>query len=372
MNYLGLYWHIVGLYYRRYILKKNYEALPIQTLDLPDYTEKQHLQKSNTIWKTISPNIQNTLIETSARLQDNPIYIDLVEGQNVLVQYLPLLNALSEGMTRLMDDGVDYNFASNATISYAKKGLEELTFFQDVLYLVRHWILPYSLYKVFENYIRQFNYYGGMDIKVERQGKSTQMLPLHYNLVSPLLLIHNTHKQFLEVYWQSIKGRGFSNFYKTKYHTPFLTKEKDFEAQIKQVFDYHPAIKTVDFTLNFEDLIAEYDLLISSDFLHKYQFRNLSVLGFVCENDYTKLLTLIEKLERQQIYPRNYIHQHFGMPYIMIADAQGCPRAKVYLKSETYQTQAIIYKGQKARFTAFFTEIDESGLLIFREAILSH
>ena len=372
MAYIALYWHIINLYFRRFILKKTYEPISIINLDLPYYTKAEHLQKANFIWSNLNKEKQELLLATSARLQENPLYIAIVDEARIAIKYLPLLNAISEGITRLYQDGLEYNFATNNSISYLKRGLEELSFFQDTLYLIQHWILPYPLYAVYEAYIREFGYYGGMDIIVERAGISSKKMPFFYNITAALLHLHPKHEQLLEAYWNAMRMQGFATYYKQNYKFPFLSQQMAFEKHIKTILPFHKSIQTIDLIINTTDLLADYEQLNTSSFLKQYEYKNMLLIGKLSQHKFIKLLDLANTLEKQKIYPRTFMNEKFGLPYIFICDEMGRNRIKVFLKSETYIVHHKVLENQTIRVSAIFTNIAENGCLIFEQGLISN
>lgn len=214
-------------------------------------------------------------------LKANLIYKNLVDSSVVSMEYMPCLNAISNGISYSSNDGFSIDEVLVKQIQTSSNGNNKMEFITKVVALAQNLNggVPKEIIEIFERYRSKYKLYAEKGINVDANGKQ-EAISLDYDITPFFGMIDPKNTNILNgIYEAKIKGLSvWSNVKNATY--PYLSTKKEYMSYVKQVFPESPYVLKVDAEISASDLYKNYYANeVSAD--EKFKDKKLAVTGII-------------------------------------------------------------------------------------------
>ena len=216
-----------------------------------------------------------------AHFDENKIYKKLVDSMIVSAEYIPLIDAISEG-TIFSDEKDGFTMTEETRNRIKLLGKEELDFVTTAGCIGLPVLGGYTkeLIDVFERYQKKYGYYGEKKTLVGTDGSVKEDIKYDYDFSSIFGVLDPQNPKVLNAIYESRK-KGISSWYddlNTFY--PYLTSKSEYIAYIKRVYHESPYIPKWAVKLSASELYVAYEKNeVSAD--NQYKDKIIAVTGVI-------------------------------------------------------------------------------------------
>lgn len=183
-------------------------------LDVNPY--QSYMDQSTISIKRLSPEKAKKRKELLNVIKKNKIYKDLVVKEIVSVEYLEILNVISQGSARITSEHFYFEEEPFSTMINGKNGAVTKEFIVTVVALgmEANGGFPFEILKVFDNYQKKFGFYG-LKGDTLSNGNTNIELPVDFDLTGFLAVVCPKNEAVLDAVYEA-RSKGLSNWTKDK------------------------------------------------------------------------------------------------------------------------------------------------------------
>jgi hypothetical protein len=216
-------------------------------------------------------------------LKNNSVYKKLVDSSVVSVEYLPVINAISNGMTFINSDGFNIDETLVKRVEKSENGEDKVQFIINTILIAQPQKggLTNNLISVFERYKNKYKYYGEPSILYGLDGKQQEKIAYNYDLSSIFGVLNPDNKDVLNAIYEA-KQKEFSvwNDDDTEYIYNYIATSKGYNKYVKKVYPKSPYVINADIEILATKLFSDYEANeISAD--EKYKNKKIAVTGII-------------------------------------------------------------------------------------------
>lgn len=242
---------------------------------------QSYLDESAKNIASLSPERKTSREKILSELKTNPVYAKLVTEKVVSSEYLPVLNAITNGITEISDTSFAINGDLEKQVTSSSDGDNKIGFVAKVIALAipnANGGLPEEIIDVFDRYKKKFNASGVKGTAYDLD-KNPQEIKYDYDLTTFFALM-NPNKQNLEAVYEA-KNKGLSSWNdKGSYTYPYLATKDGFLAKLKEIDPNSKLFPKVDMEVSASELYNAYEANeVSAD--QQYKGKRLLITGVV-------------------------------------------------------------------------------------------
>ena len=231
---------------------------------------------------SLSPERKTERKKILSELKSNPVYAQLVTQKVVSSEYLPVLNAITNGISQISDKGFSINSNLEEQVTSSGDADNKMSFVAKCIALAipnTNGGLPKEILEVFDRYKSKFGASGVKGTSYDLD-KNTQEIKYDYDLTPFFALMNPNSKENLEAVYEA-KNKGFSSWNeKGNYTYPFIATKEGFLAKLKQIDPESKLFPKVDMELTASELYRAYEANeVSAD--QQYKGKRLLITGVV-------------------------------------------------------------------------------------------
>ncbi|MEX0966677.1 MAG: hypothetical protein WD077_05530 [Bacteroidia bacterium] len=215
-------------------------------------------------------------------LKEMNTYKLLVDNETVSVDYIPVLNAISNGMTYISSEGFSVDEVIIKRLEQMTNGDELVRFSITVIGLAQpqRGGLTNEIIDVFVRYKNRYKYYGEPSVVFDADGKQTGKIEFNYDLSSLFGVIAPTNKEVLNAVYEA-RSKGLSVWNdEGDYTYNYIATKRGYNDYLKRIYPSSPYYIDADFELSATQLFKAYDdNEVAAD--DKYLDRKLMVHGVI-------------------------------------------------------------------------------------------
>ena len=217
-----------------------------------------------------------------SELKSNPVYVQLVTQKVVSSEYLPVLNAITNGITNISGNTLAISEDIAKQVTSSADGENKISFVAKCASLAipnANGGLPKEIIDVFDRYKTKFNTSGVKGTSYDLD-KNPQEIKYDYDLTSFFALMNPNSKENLEAVYEA-KNKGLSSWNeKGNYTYPFIATKEGFLAKLKQIDPESKLFPKVDMDATASELYRAYEANeVSAD--QQYKGKRLLITGVV-------------------------------------------------------------------------------------------
>lgn len=230
----------------------------------------------------LSPERKDAREKILTELKSNPVYGKLVTEKVVSSDYLPALNAITNGITQISGTNFGINSDLEQQVTSSTDGDNKMSFVAKVISLAipnANGGLPKEIIDVFDRYKSKFNASGVKGTAYDLD-KNPQEIKYDYDLTPFFALMNPNNKELLQELYEA-KSKGLSSWNeKGNYTFPYLATKEGFLAKLKQVDPNSNLFPKVDLEISASELYRAYEANeVSTD--GQYKGKRLLLTGVV-------------------------------------------------------------------------------------------
>ncbi|MGB1283350.1 MAG: OB-fold protein, partial [Polaribacter sp.] len=215
-------------------------------------------------------------------LKENKYYTKLITDKEVLPKYIPILNTISDGISRIINDGF---LISDITSDRLKKKPEAFRFALLVVTLAqpKQGGLDKEIIDMFSRYKVMFRYYGEPLTVYDENGENLGKIEYNYDFSSIFGMIDPMNEEVLNAVYLAKNG-GYSNWLddNENYIYPYLIKKREFNLYLKKYYPNNQFVSNVDYELTASMLFNAYESNeVAAD--GKYLDKRIAVTGKISD-----------------------------------------------------------------------------------------
>ena len=231
---------------------------------------------------SLSPERKAEREKIHSELKSNPVYAQLVTQKVVSSEYLPVLNAITNGISQISDKGFSINSNLEEQVTSSGDADNKMSFVAKCIALAipnTNGGLPKEILEVFDRYKSKFGASGVKGTSYDLD-KNTQEIKYDYDLTPFFALMNPNSKENLEAVYEA-KNKGFSSWNeKGNYTYPFIATKEGFLAKLKQIDPESKLFPKVDMEVTASELYRAYEANeVSAD--QQYKGKRLLITGVV-------------------------------------------------------------------------------------------
>lgn len=243
---------------------------------------QNYLDESAKSVASLSPERKESREKILSELKTNPIYTKLVTEKVVSSEYLPILNAITNGITQISDTSFGINSDLEEQVTSSADGDNKMSFVAKVVSLAipnANGGLPKNIIDVFDRYKKKFNASGVKGTAYDMD-RNPQEIKYDYDLTPFFALLNPNSKESLQALYEA-KNKGLSSWNdKGSYTYPYLATKEGFLAKLKQVDPNSDLFPKVDLEISALELYRAYEANeVSAD--GQYKGKKLLITGVV-------------------------------------------------------------------------------------------
>ena len=217
-----------------------------------------------------------------SELKSNPVYVQLVTQKVVSSEYLPVLNAITNGITNISGNTLAISEDIAKQVTSSADGENKISFVAKCASLAipnANGGLPKEILEVFDRYKTKFNTSGVKGTSYDLD-KNPQEIKYDYDLTPFFALMNPNSKENLEAVYEA-KNKGLSYWNeKGNYTYPFIATKEGFLAKLKQIDPESKLFPKVDMEVTASELYRAYEANeVSAD--QQYKGKRLLITGVV-------------------------------------------------------------------------------------------
>ena len=257
--------------------------------DSPEVEHNDYVAEMSKITSSLPPERKQQRQKWLSELQHNPVYHALVDSETVSVEYLPVLNAISDGIRHTYQEDGKTMFGisddASAPVEQSSTGQEKMNFVIAItaMSIKENGGMPENIVAVFERYKKTFNLYGQSgNLIVFPDGKQAKVTQ-PYNLSFAFALFDPKDEKALDGIYEGVK-KGISSWSDDAavYTYPFMNSKTAYMGYLKEVYADSPYLLKVDFELTPDKLYAAYrDNEVAAD--EKYEGKKVAITGQIAD-----------------------------------------------------------------------------------------
>lgn len=282
---------LVGLSVLGYFIKDKKFVVPKKE-NISDV--KQEEDNSANPYQTYLNNSQQAITQLSpekkadrekiySTLKATPLYKTLIDSSIISMEYIPVLNAISNGISFLNKDGFSIDETIIARVGKDKDGEAKISFITSIISLAttQNGGVPKEIITLLSNYKNKFRMFNAKGIWVDADGKKSN-IEFDYDLSAFFGMIDPKNSSVLNSIYEA-KQKGLSYWGNIKNATyPFLNSKTEYMSYVKQVYPESPYILKVDFEITASDLYSEYNANeVAAE--EKFKGKKIAVTGIVSD-----------------------------------------------------------------------------------------
>ncbi len=242
---------------------------------------QSYLDESAKNIASLSPELKANREKLLSALKENPVYTKLVTEKVVSSEYLPVLNAITNGITNISSKNYAINADLEKQVTSSEDGENKMDFVVKCGALAMPTVnggLPEEIIDVFVRYKNKFNASGVKGMTYDANMNS-QQIKYDYDL-TPFFALMNPDKQNLEALYEA-KNKGLSSWNdKGSYIYPYLATKDGFLTKLKEVDPNSKLFPKVDMEVSASELYNAYEANeVSAD--GQYKGKRLLIKGVV-------------------------------------------------------------------------------------------
>lgn len=244
-----------------------------------------YVKEMNRVVAALSPDRKQQRQKWIDELRQNSVYHALVDSATVSVDYLPVLNAISDGVrhTYVEDGKTMFGISEDvsAPVEKSAKGEEKMKFVIAVtsMSIKENGGMPENIIAIFERYKKAFNLYGQSgNLVIFSDGKKAKVVKA-YNLSFVFALFDPKDEKALDGIYEGVK-EGISDWShdSAAYTFSFMNSKTAYMSYLKEVYPDSPYLLKVDFELTPNELYMAYrDNEVAAD--EKYKGKKIAITG---------------------------------------------------------------------------------------------
>lgn len=222
--------------------------------------------------------------EKLKNLKNNSIYKILVDSAKVSTEYLPVLNAISNGITYINPDGFSINETLMKRVEKSENSNDKIEFILKTILIAQPQKggLTNELINVFERYKNKYKYYGEPSTLYGISGKKPEKIKYNYDLSSIFAVLDPESKGILDAVYEA-RQKGYSLWNNDKamnYTYNYISTQKGYNKHVKDVYPNSPYVINADIEISAVKLFRDYDANeVAAD--EKYKGKTLAVTGII-------------------------------------------------------------------------------------------
>ena len=231
---------------------------------------------------SLSPERKAEREKILSELKSNPVYVQLVTQKVVSSEYLPVLNAITNGITNISGNTLAISEDIAKQVTSSADGENKISFVAKCASLAipnANGGLPKEILEVFDRYKTKFNTSGVKGTSYDLD-KNPQEIKYDYDLTPFFALMNPNSKENLEAVYEA-KNKGLSSWNeKGNYTYPFIATKEGFLAKLKQIDPESKLFPKVDMEVTASELYRAYEANeVSAD--QQYKGKRLLITGVV-------------------------------------------------------------------------------------------
>ena len=243
---------------------------------------QNYLDESAKNIASLSPERKEAREKILSELKSNPVYTKMVTEKVVSSEYLPVLNAITNGITLISDSSFAINGDLDERVKASEDGDNKISFVAKVVALAIPNLnggLPKEIIEVFDRYKTKFNATGVKGTSYDMD-KNAQEIKYDYDLTPFFALMNPNSKENLQAVYEA-KNKGLSTWNdKGNYTYPYLATKEGFLTKLKQVDPNSNLFPKVDLEIKASELYRAYEANeVSAD--AEYKGKRLLITGVV-------------------------------------------------------------------------------------------
>lgn len=195
-----------------------------------------------------------------SKLKENNVYVNLIDSNKVDADYLPVLTAISDGLTKIKPDGFAIQEELVNRVKNEKIGDEGVSFVIGVVTLAQpnKGGLTKELVRVFEEYRKQFGYYGKAGTVYNSDASKKASIEYSYDLAPIFGILDPKNKKVLNSLYEA-RSEGISTWNdEGNYVFNYLATSKGYNDYLKSVYPESKYFIEADFELTASSLFNKY------------------------------------------------------------------------------------------------------------------
>ena len=231
---------------------------------------------------SLSPERKTERKKILSELKSNPVYAQLVTQKVVSSEYLPVLNAITNGISQISDKGFSINSNLEEQVTSSGDADNKMSFVAKCIALAipnTNGGLPKEILEVFDRYKIKFNTSGVRGTSYDLD-KNPQKIKYDYDLTPFFALMNPNSKEDLEAVYEA-KNKGLSSWSeKGNYTYQFIATKEGFLEKLKQIDPESKLFPKVDMEVTASELYRAYEANeVSAD--QQYKGKRLLITGVV-------------------------------------------------------------------------------------------
>ncbi len=215
-------------------------------------------------------------------LKSNPVYVQLITQKVVNSEYLPVLNAITNGISQISDKGFSINSNLEEQVTSSGDADNKMSFVAKCIALAipnTNGGIPKEILEVFDRYKSKFGASGVKGTSYDLD-KNPQQIKYDYDLTPFFALMNPNSKENLEAVYEA-KNNGLSSWNeKGNYTYPYIATKEGFLAKLKQIDPQSKLFPKVDMEVTASELYRAYEANeVSAD--QQYKDKRLLITGAV-------------------------------------------------------------------------------------------
>ena len=243
---------------------------------------QNYLDESAKNIASLSPERKEAREKILSELKSNPVYTKMVTEKVVSSEYLPVLNAITNGITLISNSSFAINGDLDERVTKSEDGDNKISFVAKVVALAIPNLnggLPKEIIEVFDRYKTKFNATGVKGTSYDMD-KNAQEIKYDYDLTPFFALMNPNSKENLQAVYEA-KNKGLSTWNdKGNYTYPYLATKEGFLTKLKQIDPNSNLFPKVDLEIKASELYRAYEANeVSAD--AEYKGKRLLITGVV-------------------------------------------------------------------------------------------
>lgn len=213
-------------------------------------------------------------------LKSNTVYQQLVDSGIVSTEYIPLINAIGNGISNIKKDGFSIDERLYQQVLDSKDGNDKAEFVIKSIGISQPQKggLSMELIKVFEAYKNRFKYYGEAGFIYNANGNNEEKVEYDYDFTPIFGVLDPKNQNVLNAIYEA-KQKGFSQWNEEgDYIYNYIATNTGYNQYVKQVYPNSPYVVNADYELTANQLYSAYNNNeIAAD--NKYKGKKIAVTG---------------------------------------------------------------------------------------------
>lgn len=200
-------------------------------------------------------------------LKQNGVYQKLVDSAVVKPEFLPVVNAVANGITGITEDSYGVQEDLIVLLENSHNGEEKIDFVVKTVFLAlpSNGGLTKELIQAFENYRKRYGYYGTAGRFYSSSGKEVERVNHSYDLTPIFGILEMQDEKVLDAIYEA-KSKGITQWMNNEENLfAFLSSPK---AYIKHLKSYYPQSDVLPEDWN-DDFWQNYDVEVNNRILSK-------------------------------------------------------------------------------------------------------